>query len=242
MSGDDVQRGSDGGDWCRSSCDAPCLVERRLRESLQAENLRLATTLHDELGNRLFGTALCIAALRGRVAAVDPSLAATLQSIGEQLTEAASHGREAACAASDFLARHHGLEVALRMRFASAIARGALHCELALQPGAADDLSTAERVALLRLAEEVVAQVAREGARQVRVALRRSRLGTVCLSIAGEGRPQVDAAVAESYRALAVARRMAAQVEARVAVRRLADGSLLVRCGTRWRDVEWPGG
>jgi hypothetical protein len=75
----------------------------------------------------------------------------------------------------------------------------------------------------------------------VRLALRRSRLGTVDLSIAGDGRPQVEAAVAESYRSLALARRLALQVDARVAVRRLGDGSLFVRCGTRWQDADGSG-
>lgn len=221
---------------CRDSFDAPCRLEQTLRQALHEENLRLATALHEDLGNHLFGTVMCLAALRGRVRALDPALAAEVDQVAQLVGEAADRSRAAACSASSFVATHHGLTDALQMRFGPLAAGAGQRCHLVLQASACDGLSREEHCALLAVAEEAVGQASREGSTDVRVMLRRSRLGTVELSIAGEGAVTDVREVADSYRSLARIRQLALAVDARVSVRRLSEGGLFVRCTSRWRD------
>jgi hypothetical protein len=219
---------------CRESFDSPCAVERQLRESLTAENLRLALTLHEDLGNHLSGTVLCLAAARSRAAVVDPVLADRLDEISALMEQAVQIGVQAACGASAFVATRHGLAAALQLRFGHLNAPGAPACELVMQDGADAGLLPDEHLVLLQVAEQAVAQAWREGSTQLRVMLRRSRLGPAELSVAGEGGPLVAAEVATSYRPLAVMRQLAANIGGRLNVRRLDDGGLFVRCVTRW--------
>lgn len=154
--------------------------------------------------------------------------------VGEPATSAADD--PVPCAACALVAAQHGLAVALQMRLQEIAPPDAVPCELELQSGAELGLSADEQVTLLHVAEAAVDQVLREGSIRVRVTLRRSRLGSVDLSVAGEGKVRVDAEVAASFRKLALIRQLAARIGGRIAVRRLADGSLFVRCGTRWPD------
>ncbi len=156
--------------------------------------------------------------------------------VGEPAMPVADVDGPIACAACALVAAQHGLAVALQMRLQEIAPPEVVPCELELQSGAALGLSTDEQVTLLHVAEAAVDQVLREGSTRVRVALRRSRLGSVDLTVAGEGKVRADAEVAGSFRKLALIRRLAASMGGRIAVRRLADGSLFVRCGTRWPD------
>lgn len=137
------------------------------------------------------------------------------------------------CSACALLAAQHGLAVALQMRLSEP---DVMPCELELQPGAALGLSDEEQAVLLHVAEAAVVQALREGSIRVRVTLRCFRLDSVDLTVAGEGKVCVDAEVAASFRKLVLIRRLAARIGGRIIVRRLADGSLFVRCGTRWPD------
>lgn len=219
---------------CRESFDSPCAVEKQLRESLTAENLRLAQTLHEDLGNHLSGTVLCLAAARSRAAEVDPGLADRLDEIAVLMEQAVKIGVRAACSASAFVATQHGLAAALQLRFRRLHAPGAPACELVIQDGADTGLLPDEHQVLLQVAEQAVGQAWREGSTQLRVMLRRSRLGPAELSVAGEGGPLLAAEVANSYRPLAIMRQLAANIGGRLNVRRLDDGGLFVRCITRW--------
>ena len=198
------------------------------------ENLRLAHVLHEEIGNHLAGTVLCLAAARRRAADVDPGLAERLDEIAALMEQAVKIGSEAACSASGFVASRHGLAAALRLRFGELAASGAAAFELVIQDDADTGLLPDEHLVLLQIAELAVAQASREGATTLRVVLRRSRLGPAELSVAGEGGPLVAAEVASSYRLLAVIRQLANQVGARLNLRRLDAGGLFVRCSTRW--------
>ena len=167
---------------------------------------------------------------------IDPALGDELDEVARLVGEAADRSRTTACSASSFVAAHHGLADALQLRFGTLGAAAGQPCQLLLQQGADAGLGRDEQCALLAVAEEAVGQACREGANDVRVMLRRSRLGTVELSVAGEG-PVTDAReVAESYRSLARIRQLALAVGARVSVRRLTAGGLFVRCSTRWQD------
>jgi hypothetical protein len=219
---------------CRESFDSPCAVEKQLRESLTAENLRLALTLHEELGHPLAGTVLCLAAARSRAAVVDPGLAGRLDEIAVLMEQAVQIGVQGVCSASAFVATRHGLAAALQLRFRHLNAAGAPACELVIQDGADAGLLPDEHQVLLQVAEQAIAQAWREGSTQLRVMLRRSRLGPAELSVAGEGGPLVASEVANSYRPLAIMRQLAANIGGRLNVRRLDGGGLFVRCITRW--------
>lgn len=219
---------------CRESFESPCAVEKHLRESLTEENLRLALTLHEDLGNHLSGTVLCLAAARSRAAVVDPGLADRLDEIAVLMDQAVQIGVRAACSASAFVATRHGLAAALQLRFRDLQAPGAPACELVVQDGADAGLLPDEHQVLLQVAEQAVGQAWREGSTQLRVMLRRSRLGPAELSVAGEGGPLVAAEVTNSYRPLAIMRQLAANIGGRLTVRRLDGGGLFVRCITRW--------
>lgn len=238
MSPDPLDRPGATPALCRPSFDAPCSVEARLADASRDQSLKLARALHDELANQLTGSVQCLAAVRSRVAAIDPSLARQLDELDAQVGEAVDRGCDFACSASRFVAAHHGLGAALRMRFRGLAPPEGAACELILQLDAEQGLSVEEQTTLLRVAEEAVAQVMREGSREVRVMLRRSRLGSVELSIGGGGGVASQEEVAASFRCLATIRRLAARIEGRLSVRRQADGSLFVRCATRWPEGE----
>ena len=219
---------------CRESFESPCAVERQLRASLADESLRLAMALHDDVGNHLTGAVLCLAAARSRAATFDPELADSLDEIAVLMGQAVEIGVRAACSASAFIATRHGLAAALRLRFGVLAPADAPPCELVIQDGASGGLLPDEHQVLLQVAEQAAAQAWREGATQLRVMLRRSRLGPAELSVAGEGGTLVPAEVANSYRPLAVMRQLTANIGGRLNVRRLEDGGLFVRCITRW--------
>lgn len=220
--------------YCRVSFDAPCALEKQLRESLVDENLRLGHVPHEELGNHLSGTLLCLAAARTRAAVVDPGPAHCLGEIAALMEQAVQIGVDAACSASGFVARRHGLAAALRLRFGNLACAGVATCELVVQDEADKGLLPDEHQAMLLVAEQAVGQALREGATTVRVILRRSRFGPAEISVAGEGGVPVPAEVAASYRTLAVMRQLASRVGARLNVRRLDEGGLFIRCSTRW--------
>jgi hypothetical protein len=177
---------------------------------------------------------LCLAAVRGRAALVDPGLADRIDEIALLMEQAEQIGVQAACSASAFVATRHGLAAALQLRFRHLGAPGAPACELIIQDGADAGLLPDECPVLLQIAEQAVGQALREGSIQPRVILRRSRLGPAELSVAGECGALLPAEVANSYRPLAIMRQRAANIGARLTVRRLDGGGLFVRCITRW--------
>jgi signal transduction histidine kinase len=219
---------------CRESFASPNAVEKQLRDALTEENLRLAQVLHEDLGNHLSGTVLCLAAARSRAAVVDPGLADRLDEIAALMDEAVQICVRATCSASAFVATRHGLAAALQLRFRNLGASSGPACEILIQDGADAGLLPDEHQVLLQIAEQAVGQARREGSTQLRVTLRRSRLGPAELSVAGEGGIPVAAEVANSGRPLAIMRHLAASIGGRLTVRRLDGGGLFVRCITRW--------
>ena len=219
---------------CRQSFESPCAIEQQLLAALADESLKLAVAVHDDLGNHLSGTVLCLAAARSRAAAVDPELAERLDEIAVLMGRAMEIGVQAACSASVFVATRHGLAAALQLRFRNLAPPDAPASELVIQVDADAGLLPDEHQVLLQIAEQAAGQAWREGSTRLRVMLRRSRLGPAELSVAGEGGTLVVAEVANSYRPLAVMRQLAANIGGRLTVRRLDGGGLFVRCITRW--------
>ena len=211
---------------CSPSRLAPCEIEERLREVLPRCEPPSVRDLQREFARELASVPTCRAA--GPLPpAEDPSTAT-----GNVTTNAVA----AACGAARLVATHLGLGAALRLRLRSQATQASGPCELMLQVDAEQGLSVDEQLTLLQVAEEAVTQVQREGSRELNVTLRRSRLGSVELSVSGGGGGIVAERVSDSFRCLARIRRLATQIDARLAVRRLADGSLMVRCRTRWLD------
>ena len=210
---------------CRTSIDAPCDVETRLNASLQAPGVPPAQGAAGGSWRDWFGERSC-----------HPVPAATDAAGGSGPGPESVAASGAACNAAALAASRLGLAEALRLRFHSLAPFSQGSCDLVVQVDADKNLSPDERLALLRIAEESAAQVQREGSRELRVLLRRSRLGSVELSVAGGGGGVVAEQVADSFRSLAQIRRLATQIDARLTVRRLDEGSLLVRCRTRWTD------
>ena len=215
---------------CRASAAAPCEVESRLRDALPPQAAPLDTSAPSASWADWFGDRACCPVL-----STGDGVDATPRS-GSRSGSGAGTLRATACSAADLSVARLGLGAALNLRFRGLASLTEGPCELVLQLDAERGLSLDEQRTLLRIAEESATQVQQEGSRELRVLLRRSRLGSVELSVAGGGGGVVAEQAAASFRSLARIRQLATQIDARLTIRRLEDGSLLVRCRTRWVD------
>lgn len=127
-----------------------------------------------------------------------------------------------------------GLISVLRRRFGQLPAAGEPVYHLVIQEGADHGLLPDEHRVLQQIVDEAAAQARREGSLEIRILLRRSRLGPAELSVAGEGSAFLADEVAASYRSLAALRQLAQGIGARLNVRRLQSGGLFIRCATPW--------
>lgn len=209
---------------CRASAAAPCEVESRLQDALRSQAAPLDTSAPSASWADWFGDRAC------------RPVASTGEGVDAGTGSGAGTLRATACSAAELALARLGLGAALNLRFRGLASLTEGPCELVLQLDAERGLSLDEQRSLLRIAEESATQVQQEGSRELRVQLRRSRLGSVELSVAGGGGGVVAEQAAASFRSLARIRQLATQIDARLTIRRLEDGSLLVRCRTRWVD------
>lgn len=156
------------------------------------ERARIARDLHDEANQALTGVIL--------------RLQATAQDAPPQLREELRETREAAAQAMQELLRlarelrpaaldDHGLAAALRSKVTDFGSQTGIDAQLALQPGALEDLSEEQQVVVYRIVQETLSNVAvHSGAEHVRLDVTRTQ-GATSVRVADDGRGFTPAAV-----------------------------------------------
>lgn len=149
-------------------------LETAILEANQYEQSRVASELHDGLGQELVGLSMSLQAEAQRLQAVQPDSAGRLSALVDDVKRAIGLCRDLAEGVSAFALGDGGLEVALE-RLAvreSRIWSGA--CAVRVAPGAAAGLRPEQSYELFRIAQEAVRNGFRHGgARHVTLTLAR---------------------------------------------------------------------
>lgn len=161
-------------------------LSRYLIQLAENEKAALARELHDELGASLTAINLDVTAVATRIRHAEPALATKLERALKILHDTVDLKRRIIHNLRPSMLDSLGLPAAMRMHCEDFVRRTGVACE-ADAPEELEDIDPAWNIALFRVAQEALNNVAKYAeARQVRVILRREDAG-VRLRIADDG-------------------------------------------------------